>query len=61
MKWSEFRRLAEKQGWYLDRHGKEHDIYRHKEIEGRLVIGRHSSEEIAKGTLGTLKKKMMGG
>ena len=44
MKWSEVRRIAEREGWILIRYGKKHDIY---EKEGRiLLIERHSAEEL---------------
>ncbi|MBO7491414.1 MAG: type II toxin-antitoxin system HicA family toxin [Bacteroidales bacterium] len=31
MKWSELRRIAERNGWYLVRTGSRHDIYAHPE------------------------------
>ena len=46
MKWSEFRRLAEKRGWYLARHGGRHDIYRHEGRSDEMQIERHASQEI---------------
>ena len=31
MKWSEFKKIAREKGWYLVRHGAQHDIYEHKD------------------------------
>ncbi len=35
------RRRLEKDGWYLHRHGKGHDIYRHPSIKGIITLPRH--------------------
>lgn len=58
MKWNELRRIAEKKGWYLERHGASHDVYRHPNKPYPILIGRHGKEEIAKGTYQSLKKKI---
>lgn len=58
MKWNELRRIAEENGWRLFRHGANHDIYRHPEKDEAILIGRHGSEEIKKGTFSTLKKQI---
>lgn len=55
MKWSEFKRLATERGWYLYRHGRQHDIYRHAGRSDELQIERHWSQEIRPG----LKKKIL--
>ncbi|TKT43380.1 type II toxin-antitoxin system HicA family toxin [Rhizobium sp. LC145] len=39
---AKIRRRLEKDGWYLDRHGAGHDIYRHPEIEGIVTLPRHT-------------------
>ena len=44
MKWSEVRRIAERNGWLLVRFESRHDIYE-KERE-TLIIERHSSTEL---------------
>ena len=44
MRWSEIRRIAERQGWILVRFGKKHDVY--KKNDEILLIERHSSEEL---------------
>ena len=44
MKWSELRRLAERNGWVLVRFGKKHDEY---EKNGkRVLLERHHASEI---------------
>lgn len=43
------RRIAESKGWYLARHGANHDIYRHDGISELLLIERHESQEIRNG------------
>lgn len=57
MKWNEFRKLAETNGWQLVRHGKEHDIYRHP-VKGLMQIERHGSKEIKRGLLQRLLKQV---
>ena len=39
---AKIRRRLEKDGWYLDRHGAGHDIYRHPKIEGIVTLPRHT-------------------
>jgi predicted RNA binding protein YcfA (HicA-like mRNA interferase family) len=56
MKWSELRRIAEKKGWFLYRHGGKHDIYRHKKTDYPIEIERHDSQEIRQGLYYKLKK-----
>jgi len=58
MKWSELKKLAEQNGWQLLRHGANHDIYEHPEKTERLIVGRHSSEEIKKGLMKKLIKQI---
>ncbi len=36
MKWSELRRKAERNGWYLLRNGANHDIYAHNNKEFQI-------------------------
>lgn len=35
------RRRLEREGWYLQRHGSNHDIYRHPRVTGIIVVPRH--------------------
>ena len=58
MKWSEIRRIAERNGWELYRRGRRHDIYRHKEINYPIEIERHDSQEIKPGLYYKLKKQI---
>lgn len=58
MKWNELKKIAQKQGWYLYRNGSNHDIYRHKDKDYPILIGRHGKEEIKKGTFNKLKKQI---
>ena len=38
---SHIRHRWENDGWYLDRHGANHDIYRHPRITGIITLPRH--------------------
>ena len=33
--------MLEREGWYLDRHGSSHDIYRHPRVQGIITLPRH--------------------
>lgn len=50
MKTTELIRKIEKAGWYLHRHGANHDQYRHPDKPNVLTIPRHGSKEIPTGT-----------
>jgi predicted RNA binding protein YcfA (HicA-like mRNA interferase family) len=50
MKWSEIKRQTDKAGAIFVRHGKKHDIYKNPKTGDIFLIGRHSSEEVPKGT-----------
>jgi len=51
MKGSELLRRIKKVGWYLVRHGSEHDLYGHDDHPGVLIaIPRHGSKEVPTGT-----------
>ncbi|HIZ85768.1 MAG TPA: type II toxin-antitoxin system HicA family toxin [Candidatus Coprenecus stercoravium] len=58
MKWNEFEKLARSKGWYCCRSGGNHDIYRHPERSGSLVIERHWSQEIRPGLMKRLLKQI---
>jgi len=58
MKWSEMRRLAEKNGWELYRNGSRHDIYRHPQKDFIIEIERHGSQEVKQGLYFKLKKQI---
>ncbi|MCE2458796.1 MAG: type II toxin-antitoxin system HicA family toxin [Dehalococcoidia bacterium] len=35
------RRRLVREGWYLERHGRGHDIYRHPDIPHTIILPRH--------------------
>lgn len=49
---------AEDLGWYLHKHGANHDMYRHTERNDILVLGRHRKEEVKTGTYNKIKKQI---
>ena len=44
-----------KDGWYLDRHGANHDIYRHPTIMGIITLPRH--KQLSAGVARSIAKK----
>tara|TARA_R110002096_G_scaffold435712_1_gene662226 strand:- start:668 stop:856 length:189 start_codon:yes stop_codon:yes gene_type:complete len=54
---NELLKRLKKDGWFIHRHGKKHDLYRHSTKKGELVIPRHGSKELAKGTLFSILKE----
>ncbi|MGQ2982412.1 type II toxin-antitoxin system HicA family toxin [Flavobacterium sp.] len=44
-------------GWYLYRHGANHDLYRHPSKPGQIPVPRHGAKEMAKGTLKSILGK----
>ena len=56
MKFSQLIKKLQKDGWFLYRNGKKHDLYRHPMKEGQITIPRHGSKEVAKGTLRSILK-----
>ena len=56
MKYNELYRVLEKAGWCRKR-TKKHHIFVHKDREGAVVVGKHGSEEVPKGTLNNILKK----
>ena len=47
---NEVLRLLIEDGWFLYKHGKKHDLYRHKSKPNHIAVPRHGSSELAKGT-----------
>ena len=43
-------------GWYLHKHGANHDLYRHPTKPNQIPVPRHGSKELAKGTLNSILK-----
>ena len=56
MKVSELTKILVKDGWYIHRHGKKHDIYRHPTKPEQISLERHQSSEIANGTCNKILK-----
>ena len=56
MKWSEIRRIAERNGWVLVRFGAKHDVY-WKDGE-ELYFERHPSAEVKTGLYKRILKKI---
>ena len=57
MTWNELRKIAEKSGWSLNKHGKKHDRYV-KAGHPPLLIERHWNKEVKIGLLMTLLKQI---
>jgi predicted RNA binding protein YcfA (HicA-like mRNA interferase family) len=57
MEWSELRKIAERNGWYLYRNGSRHDVYRHKDRNYPIDIERHDSQEVRLGLFYKLKDR----
>ena len=56
MKFSELYKILEKDGWHIER-TKKHHVYVHATKVGKIMVGKHRSEEVPKGTLnGVLKQ-----
>lgn len=57
MKVSEMLRVLKKDGWYLYREGRNHSMYRHNTKEGTVILPRHPSAELKKGTEQSILKQ----
>lgn len=55
MKFSELYKILEKDGWQIER-TKKHHIYTHSIKQGKIPVGKHSSEEVRTGTLNAILK-----
>ncbi|MDY5920566.1 MAG: type II toxin-antitoxin system HicA family toxin [Candidatus Enteromonas sp.] len=56
MKFSEFYRLLEANGWTIKK-GTNHYKYVHPDFDYFIPVGRHKSQEIPKGTLDSMMRK----
>lgn len=56
MTYAELKRLLKKNGCYLLREGRNHEIWFSPITKKQFQIGRHSKEEVASGTLNSIKK-----
>jgi predicted RNA binding protein YcfA (HicA-like mRNA interferase family) len=50
--------MAEKEGWYIVRHGSNHDIYAHSDKDYQIALERHGAKEIKTGLYYKLKKQI---
>lgn len=55
-KFSELIKMLKKDGWYVYRHGANHDLYRHPTKVGQLTVARHGSKEVPRGTYNSILK-----
>jgi len=60
MKVSEIRKILEKHGWFIVRHGSKHDLYTHAEHlhEPPIPVSRHMAQEMKKGTAQSILKRI---
>ncbi len=52
---SRIKRRLIRDGWYLSRHGLNHDIYRHPTIRGIITLPRH--RRVSAGVAASISKK----
>lgn len=57
MKVNEMLKILIKDGWYLERQGSNHSLYVHKTKSGRVILPRHPSAELKKGTEQSILKQ----
>lgn len=58
MKWKELFKIAEAHGYQLVKHGKKHDRYYNPETGDEILIERYGSQEVRKGLMMVLKKRI---
>lgn len=57
MKTSELLKILRKDGWFLERSGSRHDIYKHPTKKEQIAIPRHGTKELAVGTANQILKE----
>ena len=55
LKFSELKKLLKKNGCYLSSQGKKHEIWYSPKTGNYFTVGRHNQEEVATGTLKSIK------
>ncbi|WP_223560190.1 type II toxin-antitoxin system HicA family toxin [Chryseobacterium lathyri] len=50
MKVNEVVRVISDDGWFLHRHGANHDVYKHTTKKGFVIVPRHGAKELKKKT-----------
>lgn len=58
MKWKELIKIAEAHGYRLVKHGKKHDRYYNPEKDDEIIVERHGPQEVRKGLMLTLLKRI---
>jgi len=56
LRYSELKKLLKKNGCSLFREGKSHEIWFSPKTNAYFTVGRHNGEEVATGTLKSIKK-----
>ncbi|MCD8025387.1 MAG: type II toxin-antitoxin system HicA family toxin [Clostridiales bacterium] len=56
MKYSELKKLLKKNGCYLRKEGRNHELWFSPKTGKTFAVGRHGSQEVAEGTLKNIKK-----
>ena len=56
MKYSELKKLLRKNGCYVDREGRSHEIWRSTKTGKQFTVSRHDTEEVPRGTLKSIKE-----
>lgn len=57
MKVSEMVKILKKDGWYIKREGSKHTVYIHTTKDGSVIVPRHPSAELKKGTEQSILKQ----
>ncbi len=58
MKWKELIKIAEAHGFQFESHGKKHDRYVNPKTGEVIMVERHGSQEVRKGLMLALKKRI---
>lgn len=56
MTFGELKKLLKKNGCTLEREGSRHEIWYSKITDKRFTVGRHTTQEVPKGTLKSIKE-----
>lgn len=57
MRYSELKKLLKKNGCYIVREGANHEIWFSPKTNRHFTVGRHNNQEVATGTLKSIKKE----
>ena len=56
MRYSELKKLLKKNGCYIKREGANHEIWFSPKTGNHFTVGRHNNQEVATGTLKSIRK-----